>query len=668
MSKRAPLPSMSLSEGAFDVGPMTGSPSDARERLLPDPMTDYAIYMLDCDGYIISWNPEAQRSMGYAADEILSRHFSCFHVEEDRHTGVPAQSLREAAARGRSQSEGWRLRKDGSRFWARTIIDPITDTTGALAGFATITRDLTERRGAEDALRRSEQQFRLLVQGVTDYAIFMLDPNGRVSSWNAGAQRIKGYTPDEIIGQDFSRFYTEEDRAAGLPRQSLEHARREGRFEKEGWRVRSDGSRFIAHVVIDAIRDDRGELVGFAKITRDVTERKRAQESLEHAQQALFQAQKLESLGQLTGGIAHDFNNLLTAILGSLESLRKRVAEDPRAQILLENAIHGAERGSTLTQRMLAFARRQELKISAIALPELVGGMMELLARSIGPTITIDARFPETLAPVRTDANQLETALLNLAVNARDAMPDGGSITLTARQENLGAGNQHGLQPGAYVCLSVIDTGCGMDAETLAHATEPFFTTKGVGKGTGLGLSMVQGLLEQSGGKLGLASQPGRGSTIEIWLPASDVPAQPAAQAAPGLAATSAHPGEKQRVFLIVDDDDLVLVSTCALLEDLGYTVLPASSGMRALELIAQNPNIDLVLTDQAMPGMTGLQLHKAIGQLRPSLPVILATGYAELPGSVPANLRRLSKPYRVPELIEALAATRGGAVPPAAT
>jgi PAS domain S-box-containing protein len=652
---------MSLSAGAFDTGPETaGSLSDVPERLLLDPISDYAIYMLDCDGYIVSWNPGAHRSMGYTADEILRQHFSCFHVEEDRQTDVPAQSLREAAAHGRSQSEGWRLRKDASRFWARSIIDPITDTTGNLIGFAAITRDLSERKRAEDALRKSEQQFRLLVQGVTDYAIFMLDPNGRVSSWNAGAQRIKGYTPEEIIGQDFSRFYTEEDRAAGLPRQSLEHARREGRFEKEGWRVRRDGSRFVAHVVIDAIRDDRGELIGFAKITRDVTERKRAQESLEHAQRALFQAQKLESLGQLTGGIAHDFNNLLTAILGSLESLRKRVAADPRAQILLENAIHGAERGSTLTQRMLAFARRQELKITAIALPELVGGMMELLARSIGPTITIEARFPETLAPVRTDANQLETALLNLAVNARDAMPDGGAITLTARQESIGADNKQGLQPGAYVCLSVIDTGCGMDAETLAHATEPFFTTKGIGKGTGLGLSMVQGLLEQSGGKLGLASQPGRGSTIEMWLPASDVPAQPA-QAAPALATTRAQP-QKRCVVLVVDDDELVLVSTCALLEDLGYMVLPASSGMRALELIAQNADIDLVLTDQAMPGMTGLQLHKAIGQLRPSLPVILATGYAELPGSVPANLRRLSKPYRVPELIEALAAMEGPA------
>ncbi|HEY9012681.1 MAG TPA: PAS domain S-box protein, partial [Devosia sp.] len=356
-----------------------------RYRVLVEAIADYAIYMLDPGGRIVSWNPGARRFKGYEADEIIGQSFSRFYTEEERAAGLPERNLHIAATQGRFEDEGWRVRKDGSRFWAHVVIDPIRNEQGELIGYAKITRDLTERRLTTEALKRSEEQFRLLVQGVTDYAIYMLDPVGRVSSWNVGAQRIKGYSPEEVIGEHFSIFYTEEDREAGQPQQALERAAREGRIEREGWRVRKDGSRFWAHVVIDAIRDDAGSLVGFAKVTRDVTERRDAQLSLEHAREQLMQAQKLEAIGQLTGGVAHDFNNLLTAILSSLELVRKYLPDDPRVTRLIDNAVQGAQRGATLTQRLLAYARRQPLKMQAVHVPALVDGLTTLIMPSLGP-------------------------------------------------------------------------------------------------------------------------------------------------------------------------------------------------------------------------------------------------------------------------------------------
>ncbi len=316
------------------------------------------------------------------------------------------------------------------------MIDPIIDPDGTLLGFAKITRDLTDRKMAEETLKQSEQQFRLLVQGVTDYALYMLSPDGRVSNWNQGAQRIKGYRPEEIIGEHFSVFYTAEDRERGEPQRALEIAAREGRFENNSWRVRKDGSRFFAHVVVDAIRGETGTLLGFAKITRDVTEVHESQQALEKTREALLQAQKMQAIGQLSGGIAHDFNNLLTVILGNLEIVRKRVGDDPKINRLLENAAQGALRGVSLTQRMLAFARRQELKTEPVDIVHLVQGITGLLRSSLGPGISIETSLPAGLEPVLADANQLELAVLNLATNARDAMPDGGSVVISARRKS----------------------------------------------------------------------------------------------------------------------------------------------------------------------------------------------------------------------------------------
>jgi len=622
--------------------------------MLVDAVTDYAIYMLDPKGTITSWNPGARRFKGYEEAEILGENFSRFYTDEDRKAGLPQRALLIAEREGKFENEGWRVRKDGTRFWAYVVIDPIRDNSGNLIGFAKITRDLTERMQAETALRASQEQFRLLVQGVTDYAIFQLSPEGKVSSWNTGAQRIKGYAPEEIIGKHFSTFYSEEDRRSGLPQRALETAIRDGRYEREGWRLRKDGTKFLAHVVIDTIRNDDGSLFGFAKITRDITERRAAQRALEETREALIQAQKMEAIGHLTGGIAHDFNNLLMAIQGSLELLQRRLPkDDPKIARLLENAVQGAQRGAALTQRMLAFARRQELKLVALDVLELVQGMTELLQSSLGPMIQIDTHFPERLPKAFADPHQLELALLNLAMNARDAMAKGGAIIIGATERTMT--DEPGLKAGHYICVTVTDTGLGMDEATLKRALEPFFTTKGIGKGTGLGLPMVHGMVQQSGGKLVLKSKPAVGTTAELYLrvaqgDASSIRKDITPQASISLGRTL--------TILTVDDDPLVALNTSSLLEELGHTVYSASSGSRALEILRREGHIDLVITDQAMPGMTGSELVSKIRAEKPDLPVILATGYAELQPGEGHGIPRLAKPFRQGDLADAIART----------
>ncbi|WP_325435184.1 PAS domain-containing sensor histidine kinase [Pseudomonas nitroreducens] len=503
---------------------------DARYRLLVEAVTDYAIYMLDPDGRVSSWSSGAQRLKGYAADEILGQHFSRFYTPTDREAGLPELALGEAARVGRYESEGWRLHRDGSSFWAHVVIDAIRSSEGELLGFAKITRDRTEQHETELALRRSEQQFRLLVNGVTDYALYMLDAEGNVTSWNSGAERIKGYHPEEIIGRRFDCFYCDEDRQGGVPQASLDTALVEGRYEEERQQMRKDGSRFWANIVIDPVFDDTGKLLGFAKITRDITDKRRAQEELERARDELIQSQKMESLGQLTGGVAHDFNNLLTVILGGLQLLERHLPRDnEKVQAIWRNALEATRRGAQLTQRMLAFARKQRLFPQPILLPALLQDMSELLVSSLGPTITLETRFPLQLDCVMSDQNQLELAIINLATNARDAMPGGGNITFSARNAQVGPHQSGKLAPGEYVCLAVTDSGQGMDEDTLRRAAEPFFTTKATGKGTGLGLSIVHGLAQQQGGALLLRSTPGTGTTAEIWLPAVKPKAEPTA-------------------------------------------------------------------------------------------------------------------------------------------
>jgi len=381
----------------------------------------------------------------------------------------------------------------------------------------------------------------------------------------------------------------------------------------------------------------------------------------EQALSQLFEAQKLDTIGQLTGSVAHDFNNLLMAMLGSLQILKKRLADDPSCQRLLDNAFKGAERGAALTQRLLAFARRQELRPETVAVPELVKGMKDLLDRALGPGIRVMEELPSNLPLVSIDPNQLELALLNLAVNARDAMPNGGPVVLKAVPCAAGeAGAPPDLKPGDYVRLSVVDTGRGMDEAVVARATEPFFTTKGVGKGTGLGLSMVHGLAVQSGGALILSSRPGEGTRVDLWIPAADVAVQPV-KAPLALAAASAPAGGAAYRVLVVDDDNLVAAGTAAMLEDLGHTVVEAGSGPEALALLERGCDVDLVITDHAMPDMTGLELARRLEQSWPSLKVILASGYADLPAAdLARDLPRLAKPFLQGELARMIALQLG--------
>jgi PAS domain S-box-containing protein len=372
----------------------------------------------------------------------------------------------------------------------------------------------------------------------------------------------------------------------------------------------------------------------------------------EKAQEQLRQAQKMETIGQLTGGVAHDFNNLLMAVMGNLDLLRKRMPSDPRLHRLVDGALQGAERGASLTQRLLAFARQQDLRAEPIDLRTLIQGMVDLLERSLGPRVALRIDIAEGLPPASIDSNQLELAILNLAINARDAMPDGGSIEIRVVQQQVT--HDPALKPGQYLKVSVIDTGTGMTPEVLKRAVEPFFSSKPVGKGTGLGLSMVHGLAVQLGGTLQLTSAVGKGTTATLVLPiATSAPeAESEAPSSPKV--------NRSAVILFVDDDPLIAMSTTEMLEDLGHRVIGVNSGLHALDILKSGQRVDLMMTDHMMPGMTGVELAQASREVRPSLPILLATGYAELPEGAQLDLPRLAKPYHQDQLRDRLAQLLG--------
>ncbi len=622
--------------------------SERQFRLLVEGVLDYAIYMLDPGGIVINWNPGAQRIKGYTADEIVGQHFSRFYTKEDRAAGMPARALDIATREGRHETEGWRVRKDGSRFWAATVIDVIRSETGELLGFAKITRDITERRQAQEALRESERQFRLLVSSVIDYAIYMLDPNGIVTNWNAGAQRIKGYTADEIIGQHFAKFFTDIDRSAGAPARSLRIAAEQGRFETEGWRVRKDGTLFWANAVIDAIRDERGELVGFAKVTRDVTERREAQLKLQHTQAQLAQSQKMDALGQLTGGVAHDFNNLLMVVSGHIRTIKKIVAGDAKALRSAEAIELAAQRGEALTRQLLTFSRRQSLNPVVINVQE-AAETIRTLGSSIGGSARLVTSIAPNVWPVEVDSSELELALVNLVLNSRDAMPQGGVITLAAENVQVGAGELPSGIEGEFVALTVADTGGGIPEDILPRVFDPFFTTKGTDKGTGLGLSQVHGFAHQSGGTVMVASEVGKGTRVTIYLPRARP--KPAGTAADQRAERTT-PGKA----LLVEDNPEVLQVSRALLEQLGYRVEAVSDARAALQAVDQG-QFDIVLSDIVMAGaMNGLGLAREIRKRHANMPVVLATGYSNAAQEAASEFVVLRKPYQLADLSRAVA------------
>jgi PAS domain S-box-containing protein len=491
--------------------------------------------------------------------------------------------------------------------------------------------DLLESRAAERAKQlvamtvraeETERRFRLLVDAVTDYAIFMLDPGGKVVNWNAGAQRIKGYAVADIIGQHFSRFYAPQDVASGLPAKMLRAAVETGRVEAEGWRVRKDGSRFWASVVISAIRDAGGELIGFAKVTRDLTERRAAEERLR-------QAQKMEAIGQLVGGVAHDFNNLLAVISGNLEGLHRRLTRpgDTDLRRYVTGGLRGTERAAGLTHRLLAFARRQPLDPAPLSINAIITGMSEMFRRTLGETIRVETVLAAGVWSVFVDPNEFENSLLNLAVNARDAMPDGGKLTIEAANVHLDDryAAEAEVAAGQYVGVFVSDTGTGMSPETVEKAFDPFFTTKEIGRGTGLGLSQVYGFIKQSGGHVKIYSELGSGTTIKLYLPRHLSPddIQPATAGLPPV------PQGHGETVLVVDDDSDVRFMAVEMLRELGYRIVEAPDGATALRLLAAHREIRILFTDIGLPGgMNGRQLADEALRQHAGLRVLFTSGY----------------------------------------
>lgn len=499
----------------------------------------------------------------------------------------------------------------------------------------------------------------LLVREVVDYAIYMLDPTGHVVTWNAGATRIKGYLEAEILGTHFSHFYTPEDRAEGLPERALRIAAETGRYGAEGWRCRKDGSRFWAMVALDAVYE-QGALVGFAKITRDLTERRQAQLDLEASREQLFQAQKMEAVGQLTGGLAHDFNNLLTGIIGSLSLMEARLAAGQTAELgrYITAAQGAASRAAALTHRLLAFARRQTLVPTVTQVDQLIEAMAELLQHTIGAGIVFNTDFDPELWPVLCDANQLESAILNLCINARDAMPGGGSIRVEAENMVLeeAEARAQGIPTGAYVAISVIDDGAGMPADVSARAFDPFFTTKPLGQGTGLGLSMIHGFAKQSGGQARIFSKLGLGTTVRLYLPRF-TGAPGAGDSGPSSPVRSlAAPG--QATVLVVDDEPAIRMMIVDVLEDLGYLMIEADDAAAGLAMLRSGQTIDLLITDVGLPGgMNGRQMADAGREMRPDLKVLFITGYAEAAimgsGQFGQGMQVLPKPFAMKLLAE---------------
>ncbi len=519
--------------------------------------------------------------------------------------------------------------------------------------------DITARRSAELRLQEMNETLEALVAArsaerdqlwnLSPDMLTRADFSGMMSAVSPAWGWSLGWTEEELLSRGYATFMHPDDAAATLEaiaamsesgkptRFENRIAMRDGGWKPVEWTVapEPDGRNFIA-------------------VGRDLSHMKTREAELEAAQEALRQSQKMEAMGSLTGGVAHDFNNLLTPIIGSLDMLHRKELGSERERRLIDGALQSAERAKTLVQRLLAFARRQPLQPTAVDLPELVGGMVDLISSTVGPTIELRIDLAPDLPPAQADPNQLEMALLNLAVNARDAMQDGGELTIAATRESVRKPIPN-LRRGHYVRLGVTDTGKGMDEDTRRRAIEPFFSTKGIGKGTGLGLSMVHGLAAQLGGALTIDSVPGRGTTIELWLPISTS----ALEADQPAAEPHALP-EGRGVALLVDDEDLVRMSTAHMLADLGYDVVEAGSAEEALRMVRDGLAPDLLVTDHLMPGMTGAQLVRELKAEHPTLRTLIVSGYAEAEGIDP-DIPRLTKPFRSADLAESLSALSSG-------
>ena len=596
--------------------------SEQRYRAIVEQAAE-GILLVDVDTQrVLETNASLQTLLGYSAAELQRfalRDFALRDSATDDECSLAylMQKMDAMPVSGERQVR----RKDGS--WVCVEVNANLISSGESQILCVVFHDVSERRKAEEELRQSEERFRLTVGQVHDYAIYMLDPQGRVATWNAGAERTKGYAAAEILGRHFSCFHTLEDIAVGRPEWVLRTAEYKGHALDEGWRVRKDGSRFWAEAVLTAIRDERGQLRGFAEVTHDLTNRKQLE-------QQLLQSQKVEAIGRLAGGVAHDFNNILTAMIGYCQLTLDELKDDHPARANVVEIAAAAERAAALTRQLLAFSRKQTLQPKVLDLNAVVGDMDKMLRRLIGEDIELVTKLTPGIGSVKADPGQLEQVILNLAVNARDAMPSGGRLILETANTTLDehyAQHHQEVKPGDYVVLAVTDTGSGMTDEVKSRLFEPFFTTKPQGKGTGLGLATCYGVVKQSGGHISVYSELDRGTTFKVYLPRVNeaVTATPAAPSA----ATSRGGNE---TILLVEDDPAVRGLNARLLRAKGYSVIEAGNGEEALRVASQkrdNP-IALLLTDVVMPEMGGKELAERFHATQPDTKVLFCSGYTQ--------------------------------------
>jgi len=593
-----------------------------RERefaLLVESVLDYAIIMLDPEGNITHWNQGAERIYGYRSEEIVGRHFSTFHTSDDRADHLPEKTLATALREGRHEGEGWRLRKDGSLFWASAIVDPIVDQ-GRLIGFAKITRDVTERMKSQAALVESERQARAVIDTAPD-GFVQLDISGRVVEWNPAAVAMFGWSREEAIGKEITQLLVPEgERARFVERMSLENAH-PPQHNAVPLKLQTRTGELVTVELNFGVRFSTGN-DPLNLFIRDIGGRVSIEAQLR-------QAQKMEAIGMLAGGIAHDFNNLLQGIIGAVEIINLRINDGDTRDVsrFVDGALNSAQRAAALTQRLLSFSRKQPLDPQSVDANQLVVSMGELLRRTMGEEISLEFELADDLWRCLCDVNQLESALLNLAINARDAMPQGGRLTLRSANLDIGESavvDRPNVRCGKYVLLSVTDTGTGIPEEIVDHVFDPFFTTKEVGRGTGLGLSMVYGFAQQSGGFCEIRSESGKGTTVRIGLPRHLAPLEKTRRATRSRLAKGA--GE---LVLVVEDESVVRGIVVQVLHQLRYTTLEAADGDAALELLLAHDSVDLLISDIGLPGMNGCALVEAAHTLRPKLKILLMSGYA---------------------------------------
>jgi PAS domain S-box-containing protein len=634
---------------------------------------DIGIVVLDSQGNIVGWNEWIARVSRRPARDVIGKAFLEVFPElrQTRLPDVIDDSFRVGSSSILTHTLNALLplrAESGEPLLHNIVVRPVSSvyTNYCLLQVTDVTVAVTRERVLRE---RQNARYHAIVDSAPD-AIVTIDDNRKIQWVNGAVDHVLGYSHAELLGQQIDILLEPDSPLLQALAQTSVDSKAEKAISVVG--RHKNGKSGYFDVSLGHWRSDQRNFV--TTIWRDVTERVAADAALHDARDALqksneelesrveertrereialhqlHESQKMESIGQLTGGVAHDFNNLLAVILGSLSLLKRAIPDDPRVSRLLDRAILGAERGATLTTRLLAFARRQELKVEFVALQKLIPEMLDFLRHSVGPNVAIYIEISPEVCAVEVDANQLELALINLAVNARDAMPQGGSLTIACHNEDHG--KRVGLPRDPFVCITITDTGEGMSEATLARAQEPFFTTKGVGKGTGLGLSMVQGFTAQSGGAMRIRSEPGKGTKVTLWLPrATEGPV------APNPVAQPVQPAEARSLrVLLVDDDILVSMGAADMLLDLGHSVTEAQSGTNALKLLESDAPFDVVVTDYAMPGMNGFELAQRIKAGHPRLPIVLATGYAELPADRSIEFGHLSKPYTSKDLAAAL-------------